>query len=197
MSAPLRAKRNFNKPLALSAEDDHAQSSAHPRLPDLVPMATRPAPTGPPGKKRPPKLPVDLDADSGLGGFGMGSSKHFGLHWGLTDDRVLGKPLPRPLPLGGLNEVETPTQSSMSTGGMGGSLTSAIAKLDLRPKAELVELLKDLKEQDFEKKGDLGHGNGGSVIKVKHIPSGMVMAKKVRRSLLRFAHVNVNVRSSF
>ena len=184
MSAPLRSKRAFNKPLALSPEDDHAQSPAHPRLPDLAPMATRPAPAGPPGKRRPPKLPVDLDAESGLGGFGMGSFTYVDFLRCLADDHILGKPLPRPLPLGGLNEVETPTQSSMSTGGMGGSLTSAIAKLDLRPKAELVELLRDLKEQDFEKKGDLGHGNGGSVIKVKHIPSGMIMAKKVRQSLL-------------
>ncbi len=37
----------------------------------------------------------------------------------------------------------------------------------------------DLKEQDFERITELGSGNGGVVLKVKHIPSGIAMARKV------------------
>lgn len=37
----------------------------------------------------------------------------------------------------------------------------------------------DLKEQDFERITELGSGNGGVVLKVKHTPSGITMARKV------------------
>lgn len=38
----------------------------------------------------------------------------------------------------------------------------------------------DLKNVDLKKLSDLGQGNGGSVEKVEHIPTGTTMAKKVR-----------------
>ncbi len=37
----------------------------------------------------------------------------------------------------------------------------------------------DLKEHDFERITELGSGNGGVVLKVKHTPSGIIMARKV------------------
>ncbi len=37
----------------------------------------------------------------------------------------------------------------------------------------------DLKEHDFERITELGSGNGGVVLKVKHTPSGITMARKV------------------
>lgn len=37
----------------------------------------------------------------------------------------------------------------------------------------------ELLDEDFEKLGDLGSGNGGVVTKVLHRPTGLVMARKV------------------
>ena len=41
----------------------------------------------------------------------------------------------------------------------------------------------DLKNDDLRKLADLGQGNGGSVVKVEHVPTGTLMAKKVGRFL--------------
>lgn len=46
----------------------------------------------------------------------------------------------------------------------------------LNQKQKVGELLPD----DCETLGDLGAGNGGVVTKVKHKPSGLIMARKVR-----------------
>lgn len=40
----------------------------------------------------------------------------------------------------------------------------------------------ELKDEDFEPICELGAGNGGVVNKVRHKPSGLVMARKVRTS---------------
>jgi mitogen-activated protein kinase kinase len=56
---------------------------------------------------------------------------------------------------------------------MQATLSEKLAKLKLQIKL-------DLKGSDLEKLADLGQGNGGSVEKVKHVPTGTVMAKKVR-----------------
>jgi mitogen-activated protein kinase kinase len=37
-----------------------------------------------------------------------------------------------------------------------------------------------MKAEDLREIGDLGSGNGGSVKKVTHLPTGTTMAKKVR-----------------
>ena len=39
--------------------------------------------------------------------------------------------------------------------------------------------VKELNGEDFETLCELGAGNGGVVTKVKHIPSGLIMARKV------------------
>ena len=39
----------------------------------------------------------------------------------------------------------------------------------------------DLNTDDFEKLDELGAGNGGVVTKVLHKPTGLIMARKVRR----------------
>ena len=43
------------------------------------------------------------------------------------------------------------------------------------------EQVGELNAEDLEKLGELGAGNGGVVTKVKHKPSGLIMARKVRR----------------
>jgi mitogen-activated protein kinase kinase len=42
-----------------------------------------------------------------------------------------------------------------------------------------IEFNLDLRPQDIEVIKDLGAGNGGTVSKVRHIPTNMVMARKV------------------
>lgn len=37
----------------------------------------------------------------------------------------------------------------------------------------------ELSDDDFEKLGELGSGNGGVVIKVRHLSSGLIMARKL------------------
>lgn len=39
----------------------------------------------------------------------------------------------------------------------------------------------ELKDDDFERISELGAGNGGVVTKARHRPSGLIMARKVRR----------------
>ena len=45
----------------------------------------------------------------------------------------------------------------------------------------------ELKDNQFERLAELGHGNGGVVLKVMHKPSGIIMARKV------CVHVHVHV----
>lgn len=42
-----------------------------------------------------------------------------------------------------------------------------------------IEFNLDLKPEDLQVIRDLGHGNGGTVSKVRHIPTNTVMARKV------------------
>ena len=54
------------------------------------------------------------------------------------------------------------------------SLTSHLARLDIMGSPRF-----DLRNEDLTSLQELGHGNGGSVVKVQHVPSGTIMAKKV------------------
>jgi mitogen-activated protein kinase kinase len=51
------------------------------------------------------------------------------------------------------------------------TLSSTLVKLDM--------VKFDLRDGDLRYMAELGQGNGGSVIKVEHVPSGTIMAKKV------------------
>jgi mitogen-activated protein kinase kinase len=106
-------------------------------------------------------------------------------------DPVASRPAPRPgvakkrpPPLGeGTNSngftldptlpPESPVTGRRSA--MHKTLSNTLAKLDL--KAEMPKL--DLKNSDLRKLAELGQGNGGSVIKVEHIPTGTIMAMKI------------------
>ena len=109
----------------------------------------------------------------------------------IVPDPVASRPAPRPA-LGGLGKKRPPPLGeeaasngfpipldSPATGrrsAMHKTLSNTLAKLDL--KAEVPKL--DLKNSDLKKLSELGQGNGGSVVKVEHIPSGTIMAMKVR-----------------
>ncbi|XP_037915364.1 dual specificity mitogen-activated protein kinase kinase dSOR1 isoform X3 [Hermetia illucens] len=43
----------------------------------------------------------------------------------------------------------------------------------------LKEKIGELSDEDLEKLGELGSGNGGVVMKVRHIPTGLIMARKL------------------
>ena len=58
------------------------------------------------------------------------------------------------------------------------AMLDRIAKLDLKNDSAVPRL--DLKKGDLKKLTDIGHGNGGSVEKVEYIPTGAIMAQKVR-----------------
>ncbi|KAF9481079.1 STE/STE7/MEK1 protein kinase [Pholiota conissans] len=70
--------------------------------------------------------------------------------------------------------AESPATGRRSA--MHATLSKTLAKLDLQSKA--VQKL-GLKNEDLKKLADLGQGNGGSVVKVEHIPTGTIMAKKI------------------
>ncbi|KAG6840563.1 hypothetical protein C0991_005839 [Blastosporella zonata] len=103
--------------------------------------------------------------------------------------RPLGpQPLPskrRPPPLGDAAPVqgflspavESALGSTVNTGRHSALIHATLAKMELEPSAP-VEIT-DLKNADLKDLAELGQGNGGSVMKVEHVPSGTVMAKKI------------------
>ena len=130
----------------------------------------------------------------------------------IVSDPIASRPAPRP-GLGGLAKKRPPplgdeTNSkgftldptipldSPVTGrrsALHKTLSNTLAKLDL--KAEVPKL--DLKNSDLKKLSELGQGNGGSVVKVEHIPSGTIMAMKVRTMFsVRNLHFSLCIRLS-
>ena len=55
------------------------------------------------------------------------------------------------------------------------TLSSTLANLDMN-----TEIKFDLRNEDLKDLQELGQGNGGSVKKVEHTPTGTIMAKKVQ-----------------
>lgn len=85
----------------------------------------------------------------------------------------------RPPPLGGnagpapFPDFPAESPATSRTGTMP-TLSSTLAKLDLSATTKF-----DLRDADLKKLAELGQGNGGSVVKVEHVPSGTIMAKKI------------------
>jgi mitogen-activated protein kinase kinase 1 len=50
------------------------------------------------------------------------------------------------------------------------------------------EKIGELSDDDFEKLGELGAGNGGVVMKVRHRSSGLIMARKVTLFYIFYLH---------
>lgn len=84
------------------------------------------------------------------------------------------------------------SQSSLSHSSEASSLSVPSSTLSSRPNSytsklsdqlatlELgIEFKLDLKAEDLELVGEVGAGNGGTVSKVRHIPTGAIMARKV------------------
>lgn len=74
-------------------------------------------------------------------------------------------------------------QSTSQQTGIRSAISTTIAGLNAPPaegNSKPNHRLGPLKNQDFRNIQELGLGNGGSVVKVEHLPSGLIMAKKVR-----------------
>lgn len=133
--------------------------SQPPAPPPAQPAPTRPAPGT---KKRPP--PMTLAA---------AATKTNGTNHSVdTDGNLLAVNAPNSAPATGT--VSSQRMNYHST------LSSTLANLDLNSENKY----HDLRNEDLKDMQELGQGNGGSVKKVEHVPTGTIMAKKVRVSLI-------------
>lgn len=79
---------------------------------------------------------------------------------------------------------EAPSESDNQMPGGDGGDSKNTAQLEIG-----IEYKLDLKREDLEVLKDLGHGNGGTVSKVRHMATGTVMARKVEMlALLNYWH---------
>jgi mitogen-activated protein kinase kinase len=81
------------------------------------------------------------------------------------------------------------------------TLSNTLANLDMN-----ADIKFDLKNEDLKDLQELGQGNGGSVKKVEHVPTGTIMAKKivlidakpaVRKQILRELHIMHDCHSKY
>lgn len=153
-AAPIRKKRNFK---ALQLDVTKSSTPA----PEQQPAATRAAPApAARGKKRPPPMKLaapKIPADSNAGGEG--------------DNSMLTIPGPNSAPATGVPSASRANYHS--------TLSSTLASLEINGNN-----YRDLRNEDLKDLRELGQGNGGSVKQVEHVPTGTIMAKKVRRSYL-------------
>ncbi|TCD70153.1 MAP kinase kinase (MEK) [Steccherinum ochraceum] len=152
-AAPIRKKRN-PKGLGL----DVSASVSSPTSPStLQPLPTRLAPAPGGGKKRPP--PMTLAAPKPAISSSAGADPDNNL---LT---VANGPSSAP-PTGTASAHRSTYHTTLST---------TLANLDMNAENKY----QDLKNEDLKDMQELGQGNGGSVKKVEHTPSGTIMAKKI------------------
>jgi mitogen-activated protein kinase kinase len=89
----------------------------------------------------------------------------------LKRKNVKGLALAAPAP-----RAVAPSESDLQIpGGIGNENARQTAQLEIG-----IEYKLDLKREDLEVLKDLGHGNGGTVSKVRHMATGTIMARKVR-----------------
>ncbi|KAI0070619.1 Pkinase-domain-containing protein [Panus rudis PR-1116 ss-1] len=175
-AAPIRKKRNFK---GLGLDVTQPQSPVSPKA-EVAPVATRQAPA-PAGKKRPPPMKLTPKpaptASAETDGNGL-----------LT---VAGGPSSAP-PTGSASAPRSTYHTTLST---------TLANLDLNKEKPY-----DLRNEDLRDMQELGQGNGGSVKKVEHVPTGTIMAKKivlidakpsVRKQILRELQIMHDCNSSY
>jgi hypothetical protein len=97
-------------------------------------------------------------------------SENIGAVRTLKRKNVKGLALAAPAP-----RAVAPSESDLQIpGGVGSESTRQTAQLEIG-----IEYKLDLKREDLEVLRDLGHGNGGTVSKVRHMATGTIMARKV------------------
>jgi mitogen-activated protein kinase kinase len=188
MATPIRKKRNFKK-LELSPTDPAPVSPIAAESESPAVRASRQAPTGAPPaqqKKRPP--PIALKAPKiAANGTAIHSNVDVDL---LTVPTTLSTSAPN-----------TATGSPSARKTYHAALSSTIANLDINADMKL-----ELRAEDLRDLQELGQGNGGSVKKVEHIPTGTIMAKKivlidakpsVRKQILRELQIMHDCKSKY
>lgn len=83
----------------------------------------------------------------------------------------------------------SPPQTTPHQTGIRSAITHTLAGLD--GTASKGKSFGPLKNEEFRNIRELGLGNGGSVIKVEHLPSGLIMAKKVVHPLQQLSMLTV------
>ncbi|KAH8114495.1 Pkinase-domain-containing protein [Phellopilus nigrolimitatus] len=155
MSSPIvRKKRNF-KALQLNVTKS-AQPAPVPNPPPIQPaepIPTRNPPTAN-GRRRPP--PMKLAAPKVSVPAAAPAEDNF-----LTVTNNSNS-----APATGLVSATRP--------GYHNDLTQKLANLDMNAETKY-----DLRNEDLEELQELGQGNGGSVKKIQHTPTGKIMAKKI------------------
>lgn len=157
MATPIRKKRNF-KALQLVASPP---ISPVVQEPDPIIMPTRQAPPAG-GKKRPP--PMTLKAPK------------IPVHTPVEPQEQEANLLT--VHNGSNSAPNTASPSRRNT--YHATLSSTLANLDMNSETKY-----ELRNDDFKDLHELGQGNGGSVKKVEHVPTGTFMAKKVCLIVLR------------
>ena len=153
MAAPIvRKKRNF-KALALDVS-----VPSPPTQPAPIPTRLAPPAGGPGMKRKPPAMDLSkTKPKEPLPSSNVDSS---------SPNLLTVTASPSTTPQTGTMQQKSNYHSR---------LTEQIATLDMNSEKKL-----DLKNEDLKELAELGQGNGGSVKKVVHVPTGTLMAKKVR-----------------
>jgi mitogen-activated protein kinase kinase len=158
MATPIRKKRNFRD---LRLEKPAAPPPPPPAPPPelIEPVPTRLAPEAavavPGKKKRPP--PMKLNAPK------IPPANSVPVEQDSSVLSVVGGPSSAP-----------PTATASRRNTYHTTLSNTLANLDMN-----AEIKYDLRNEDLKDLHELGQGNGGSVKKVEHVPTGTFMAKKV------------------
>lgn len=150
-AAPIRKKRNFK---ALALDVTQPPPPPPPQI-QAAPAPTRLAPAPGGGKKRPP--PMKLTPKPAITTPAV-----------EADNNLLTVGAPSSAPPTGTASANRSTYHT--------TLSTTLANLDLNSEKKY----HDLRNEDLKDMQELGQGNGGSVKKVEHTPTGTIMAKKVR-----------------
>lgn len=156
--SPIRKKRNF-KALQLNVKSTPA-SPAESQAESVQPIPVRQAPV-PGGKKRPPPMTLKPTKVPSSGAAAVSA---------------IEQETPHLLTVASNGPSSAPNTASASTrrNTYHATLSSTLANLDMN-----TEIKFDLRNEDLKDLQELGQGNGGSVKKVEHTPTGTIMAKKV------------------
>ena len=153
MATPLRKKRNF-KALQLEVTTPTSPSEQEP-----IPTRPPPAPAAPPGgKKRPPPMTLKAPKISLNGTSTNGELQ------------ILTPTGPASAPITASASAHRNTYHD--------TLSNTLANLDINSHTKRF----DIRNEDLKDLQELGQGNGGSVKKVEHTPTAIIMAKKVSNS---------------
>ncbi|PFH49953.1 hypothetical protein AMATHDRAFT_62073 [Amanita thiersii Skay4041] len=157
-TTPIRKKRNFK---ALQLEVAKPPPAPSAPLPPIEPVASRQAPTvaGSTGlKKRPPPMTLKAPKIASNGTSVVSTVE--------ADSNLLTV-------ISGPNSAPN-TASPSARRNIHAALSSTLANLDMN-----ADMKFDLRNEDLKDLQELGQGNGGSVKKVEHVPTGTIMAKKI------------------